>query len=264
LTNILPPWIDESGALANRLLIFSWSHIDEARTDLLEKMKDPTELTATVLAMLTATQDFRKHVKTTPAQDWQWQYFTNSWASETLRKQPLVKFITKAGTFNYGKEEITVGYELDATTAITAVQTAFDNYQKRHNEDQVTIKHNQWREQLKMASAVLPAGQKLVLKDKRRVYKCTVCQANVNAFVTGVSACKQACSNQCPAKCNEAPLKNQYLKGFCRNPRCYETSEIIPEPYIQNLRITRRAEQGPMDGFVTGNNGLFGEFDSPI
>ena len=44
---------------------------------MIEQMTDPTELTATV-AMLTASQDLRRHVDKTPAQDWQWLYFKNA------------------------------------------------------------------------------------------------------------------------------------------------------------------------------------------
>jgi hypothetical protein len=257
LANIMPPWADPSGALMNRLVIFTWKELETtADAGLLDKMTDPKQLAAATLCMLKAYGNLRAHIQQTPAQDWSYQYITDAIREETTRKQPFAAFLS-CGEFDDGTDTFKLEYSTDDSAKLVKIQAAYDIYCATVLKiSKQTLTFKEWREQLKMASNLLDGDKAYVLLYKKDIYLCKECGENNTLNVTGASTCKPTCSIQCPPNAHLVPHAADYLR--CRVPKIKKTSKKRDHPIVLNLNLTRTNTIGSFfsGGAVAGGSAV--------
>ena len=100
LGNLPPGWKDEMGEISRRIMPFYFEKVEGADSDMWTKLK--SERAAILVYSLRQYQRLFKHIKTTPKQEWCYEYFSSAEANEAARKFPLLKMLQEGAFVHFG------------------------------------------------------------------------------------------------------------------------------------------------------------------
>jgi hypothetical protein len=234
IANVDPSWEDAMGEIARRLMLFRFEKVQGADADMGKKLA--SERAAILTYCLRCYGELAEHIKTTPKQEWCYGYFTENEADAEANKFPLLKMLEQ-GQFMLLGATYTLTYAEGSVTTVPELQSAFDAFMESKQKSKQTIQEGALKHVLECASRGLTHGQKFLYCRKEDYYKCQDCGVDVDTQTASASACKPACSNQCPPRCYVAPLKAHYLDTH----KVKKSSRTITPKTIKHLRITTDA-----------------------
>ena len=244
ISNDPPPWQDPNGALMNRLMKFQWRDVEGTRDSRLkEKILTPKKLTAATMCMLTAYADLRRHIKNTPAPDWDYEYITNANRELAQEQHPFVSFMLH-GEFNDGTDTFKLEYVQGEKTLLTDVQEVYNIYRLSilTLRDTERLSAAKWRGYVKQVSNSLPGDQTYTVVDKVNFYLCKECGQDNSRDVAARSTCTQTCASQLPPR---AHLSANGARHKGRHAALKQSSKTLgATSHISNLKLTRTSVMG--------------------
>lgn len=213
-------------------MVFRFAKVQGADASMGNKLA--LERAAILTYSLRCYRELFEHIKTTPKQDWCYEYFIDGEVDAEARKFPLLQMLRQR-QFSHLNATYTIEYAASSTTTVPELQRTFDLYMESKRNRSQKLTELALTHVLRMASQNLANDETFTYIRKQDYYKCEECGADVDTQTPTSSACRPDCSNQCPPGCYRGPLRASYLH------KIKKSSRIINPKIVKNLRITTDA-----------------------